>query len=237
MIPDWMRKSDCYVPPKDGGTFALKTIKSLGSVMSRLKVQHGHERKRAIPALIKFILVVALLILLSVSQNRLVIMLFAAVIQVYICTWQPKDILSVLKPSLAAALLALVLFIPAMIMNPSGISNNLRIVLKVFLSLEIVSIFNHTTQWNHITGALRKLHIPGIFIFTLDITLKYIVLLGTLITDILTALSFRSVGKNNKKYQSVGGVMGVTFIRGAEMSQEMYEAMRCRGFTDDYRGL
>jgi cobalt/nickel transport system permease protein len=28
--------------------------------------------------------------------------------------------------------------------------------------------------------------------------------------------------------------MGITFIRGAEMSQEMYEAMCCRGFTDDY---
>jgi cobalt/nickel transport system permease protein len=101
----------------------------------------------------------------------------------------------------------------------------------------MVSIFNHTTQWNHITGALRKLHIPGIFIFTLDMTLKYIVLLGTFTGDILTALRLRSVGKNNKKYQSVGGVMGITFIRGAEMSQEMYEAMRCRGFTDDYKGV
>jgi cobalt/nickel transport system permease protein len=101
----------------------------------------------------------------------------------------------------------------------------------------MVGFFNHTTQWNHITTALRKLHVPGIFIFTLDITLKYIVLLGKLIIDILTALKLRSVGKNNKKYQSIGGVMGVTFIRGTEMSREMYEAMRCRGFTDDYRGL
>jgi cobalt/nickel transport system permease protein len=101
----------------------------------------------------------------------------------------------------------------------------------------MVTIFNHTTQWNHITGALRKLHIPGIFLFTLDIALKYIVLLGTLIQDILTSLRLRSVGKNNKKYQSVGGVMGVTFLRGTEMSREMYESMRCRGFTDDYKGL
>jgi cobalt/nickel transport system permease protein len=124
-----------------------------------------------------------------------------------------------------------------MILHPAGIANNLTVVLKVFLSLEMVSIFNHTTQWNHITVALRKLHIPGIFIFTLDITLKYTVLLGTFITEVLTSLQLRSVGKNNKKYQSVGGVMGVTFIRGAEMSQQMYEAMRCRGFTDDYKGL
>jgi cobalt/nickel transport system permease protein len=176
-------------------------------------------------------------VILSVGQSSLMLLAFAAVLQVYLCTWPARDILNILKPSAAAAVLALVLFIPAMLGNPGGINNQLRIVGKVFLSLEMVTIFNHTTQWNHITEALRKLHIPGIFVFTLDITLKYIVLLGTLIRDLLTALGLRSVGKNNKKYQSVGGVMGVTFLRGTEMSREMYEAMRCRGFTDDYKGL
>jgi cobalt/nickel transport system permease protein len=101
----------------------------------------------------------------------------------------------------------------------------------------MVNIFNHTTQWNHITGALKKLHIPSVFIFTLDITLKFIALLGTFTGELLTSLRIRSVGRNDKRYNSVGGVMGVTFIRGVEMSGEMYEAMRCRGFTDDYKGL
>jgi cobalt/nickel transport system permease protein len=232
-----MKKADCYVPPKDGGTFAVKTIQSIGAGMSRLRVQQGHEKKYALPALFKFPVLVCALLCLSLTQNRLVILAFAAVLQAYLCTWPAKDIFHIIKASAAAAVLSFVLFLPAMAGNPEGISNNLRIVLKVFLSLEMVTIFNHTTQWNHITGALRKLHIPGIFIFTLDMTLKYIVLLGTLIQDILTALRLRSVGKNNKKYQSVGGVMGVTFLRGTEMSREMYEAMRCRGFTDDYKGL
>jgi cobalt/nickel transport system permease protein len=237
MIPDWMKKSDCYVPPKDGGTFAVKTIASLGGIMSRLKVQLGHEKKYALPALFKLAVLVCALLLLSLGQSRLILLAFAAVLQVYLCTWPAKDILNIVRTSAVAAVLAFVLFIPAMIGNPGGISNHLRVVGKVFLSLEMVTIFNHTTQWNHITVALRKLHIPGIFLFTIDIALKYIVLLGTLIQDILTSLRLRSVGKNNKKYQSVGGVMGVTFLRGTEMSREMYEAMRCRGFTDDYKGL
>ena len=87
------------------------------------------------------------------------------------------------------------------------------------------------------TGALRKFHIPGVVIFIIDITFRYIVLLGKLMEDLLTAVSLRSVGRNNKKYSSVGGVMGVTFLRGTEMNKEMYEAMQCRGFTDDYKGL
>jgi cobalt/nickel transport system permease protein len=232
-----MQKTDNYVPPKDGGTFAVKTIKSLGGVMSRLRVQQGHEKGHAIPAMVKFIALVVAIIVLSVTQNRLLILAYAAILQLYLCTWPGADILKIYKAAFAAALLALVLFIPAMLINPAGAGNNLVVVVKVFLCLEMVSIFNHTTQWNHITTALRKLHIPGIFIFTLDITLKYTVLLGGFISDVLTSLQLRSVGKNNKKYQSVGGVMGVTFIRGTEMSRDMYEAMRCRGFTDDYKGL
>jgi cobalt/nickel transport system permease protein len=187
--------------------------------------------------MVKFIALVVAIIVLSVTQNRLLILAYAAILQLYLCTWPGADILKIYKAAFAAALLALVLFIPAMLINPAGAGNNLVVVVKVFLCLEMVSIFNHTTQWNHITTALRKLHIPGIFIFTLDITLKYTVLLGSFISDVLTSLQLRSVGKNNKKYQSVGGVMGVTFIRGTEMSRDMYEAMRCRGFTDDYKGL
>jgi cobalt/nickel transport system permease protein len=237
MLPDWMKNTDDYVPPKDGGTFIVKTIESIGKIMSRLKIQQGHEKKRAIPALLKLFILVGAILVLSIVQGQMVLLFFAAVLQLYLCTWPARDIPQILKPSFVAAAIAFILFIPAMIINPAGINNNLYIVAKVFLSLEMVSFFNHTTQWNHITTALRKLHVPGIFIFTLDITLKYIVLLGKLIIDILTALRLRSVGKNNKKYQSIGGVMGVTFIRGTEMSREMYEAMRCRGFTDDYRGL
>ena len=161
-------------------------------------------------------------------------MAYAAILLLYLCTWPARDILNIMKAGCGASVLALIVLLPAMIVQPSGIRNELLIVIKVFLSISTLSIFNHTTQWNHITGALRKLHIPGIFIFTLDITLKYIVLLGNLITDLLTSLQLRSVGKNNKKYSSIGGVMGVTFVRGTEMNQQMYEAMQCRGFTDDY---
>ena len=161
-------------------------------------------------------------------------MAYAAILLLYLCTWPARDILNIMKAGCGASVLALIILIPAMVVQPSGIRNELLIVIKVFLSISTLSIFNHTTQWNHITGALRKLHIPGIFIFTLDITLKYIVLLGNLITELLTSLQLRSVGKNNKKYSSIGGVMGVTFVRGTEMNRQMYEAMQCRGFTDDY---
>ena len=222
MLPSWMERVDQYDPPKDGSKFAVKTIQTIGKAMSRIKVQKGHEKGRPLPALFKLLVTAGGILFLSITQNKLCIMAYAAILLLYLCTWPARDILNIMKAGCGASVLA------------SGIRNELLIVIKVFFSISTLSIFNHTTQWNHITGALRKLHIPGIFIFTLDITLKYIVLLGNLITELLTSLQLRSVGKNNKKYSSIGGVMGVTFVRGTEMNQQMYEAMQCRGFTDDY---
>ena len=236
-LPEWLKHSEDYTPVKTGGAFIEKSIASIGGVMTKIKLQNGHEKGRSLPALLKLFLAFGLIAFLSLTHEKMWILGVVSVIQLYLCMWPARDIATILKASLWATLLAFLLFLPPMIMNPSGICNDLQVILKVFTSLEIVSIFNHTTQWNHITGALRKLHIPGVFIFTLDITVKYIILLGNLIVDLLTAMRLRAVGKNRKEYQSIGGVMGVTFIRSTEMSREMYDAMRCRGFTDDYKGL
>lgn len=237
MLPSWMCEKENYEPPKDGGSFVIKTIKSIGAAMAKIQVQKGHEKGHALPALAKLIIMLALIILVSVSQNHLIIMAVAALLLLYLCSWPAIDIWHVISAGLFAGVLAFLLFIPAMVVAPEGIGNNIRVVAKVFMSVTFVSIFNHTTQWNHITAALKKLHIPGLFIFTLDITLKYIVVLGTMISDLLTSLQLRSVGKNDKKYTSIGGVLGVTFVRGIEANQQMYEAMVCRGFTDDYEGF
>ncbi len=237
MIPAWMKVQDPTAPPGSGGAFALRSLKTLGGVMARLRVQRGREGKRELPALVKLLLLLGMLILLAFARNRILLLAITALVLGRLCLLPAELILDVLKSALAAAVLALLLFLPAMLLRPAGRVNNLIVVGKVFLSVTMVNIFNRRTQWNHITHALRKLRVPGIFVFLLDLTLKYIVQLGTLLRDLLTALQLRTVGKCRREYRSVGGVLGVTFLRSTELSRETWEAMTCRGFTDDYKGL
>ena len=237
MIPEWMKKTEDYVPPADGGAFYYRTLKSLGGIMSRLRLESGREGRFSLPAGVRLLLMIALIILVSVTQNDLVIMAVGAVALVRLALMQAEDIGAVVKAVLVAVIMAAVIFAPAVIMDPARLWNSIRVVAKILISVTLVGIFNRTTQWNHLTAVLRKAHIPGTVIFIIDITFRYIVLLGNLMQDLLTAVSLRSIGRNDKKYNSVGGVMGVTFLRGTEMNKEMYEAMQCRGFTDDYEGL
>ena len=232
-----MKKIEDYVPPADGGAFYYRTLKSLGGIMSRLRLESGREGRFNLPAGVRLLLMIALIILVSVTQNDLVIMAVGAVALVRLALMQAEDISAVVKAVIVAVIMAAVIFAPAVIMDPARLWNSLRVVAKILISVTLVGIFNRTSQWNHLTAALRKAHVPGTVIFIIDITFRYIVLLGNLMQDLLTAVSLRSVGRNDKKYNSVGGVMGVTFLRGTEMNKEMYEAMQCRGFTDDYEGL
>lgn len=237
MIPEWMKKIEEYVPPADGGAFYYRTLKSLGGIMSRLRLESGREGRFSLPAGVRLLLMIALIILVSVTQNDLVIMAVGAVALVRLALMPAEDISAVVKAVLVAVIMAVVIFAPAGIMDPVRLWNSIRVVAKILISVTLVGIFNRTTQWNHLTTALRKARIPGTVIFIIDITFRYIVLLGNLMQDLLTAVSLRSIGRNDKKYNSIGGVMGVTFLRGTEMNKEMYEAMQCRGFTDDYEGL
>ena len=236
MIPGWMKQTEQYAPPKDGGAFALRTLRSLGGVLARLRVQRGRDGLN-IPPVLKLLLLLAGIVTLSLARKPLLLLGIAALVLGWVCMLPPRTVLNVLRPALGAAILALALFLPAMLLRPAGAGNNLILVGKVFLSVTMVSLFNQRTQWNRITGALRTLRVPGVFVFLLDLTLKYIVLLGGLIVDWLTARSLRAVGRDRHKYRSVGGVMGLTFLRASELSRETWEAMSCRGFTDDYKGL
>ena len=237
MLPEWMKKTEEYAPPRDGGAVYYKTLRSLGRVMSRLKAGGGKEGRYSLPAWLKLLIMLALIILVSATRNSTVIMAAGALVLMRLALLPAQDIGGIVKTALFAGALGAVLYAPAVIMNPAALGNGIRLVLKIMICVTAVGEFNRTTQWNHVTGAMRKFHVPGVVIFIIDITFRYIVLLGRLMENLLTAVSLRSVGKNDRKYASVGGVMGVTFLRGTEMNREMYEAMQCRGFTDDYKGL
>ncbi|HNX60785.1 MAG TPA: energy-coupling factor transporter transmembrane component T, partial [Spirochaetota bacterium] len=109
------------------------------------------------------------------------------------------------------------------------------ISVKVFMSVMSVKILSATTRWDSITRALRIAPVPDIFILVLDISLRYIVMLGELTLDMFIALKLRSIGRNRAKNRALGGVAGSIFLFSRAMAEDMYAAMTCRGFTGTYR--
>lgn len=235
-MPEWLLAESNYIPRTDKDTFINKSILSLLSLISRIRSQGGYKKELfdVSPAL-KVALTFALILFLSLSHN----FVFTIIVNVYLLLLlsmlQGEEIIKILKSGFIIAVFTFVILLPAAFRgNYYSIA---AITPKVFATVTAVNILSYSTRWNNITSALKVFFIPDLFILVLDITIKYILLLGEFSLNMLYSLKLRSVGKNNGKYTSLSGIAGTMFLKSKEMAEDMYAAMECRGFTGEYKAV
>jgi cobalt/nickel transport system permease protein len=134
--------------------------------------------------------------------------------------------------SLLFPIITLIALIPSMFYG--NIYNSMLIFQKLILSILLMNLLAHNTKWSEMSKALKLIFIPDIFIWIMDITLKYIVLLGEFSINLLYALRLRAIGITSNKYNSLTGIIGSLFFKSYKMSEEMFHAMECRGFIGEY---
>lgn len=139
----------------------------------------------------------------------------------------------VLKKALVAGAFAFVIFLPSALWG--NWSMVLLVTEKVLIAVALVALLSATTGWPAISRGLAAFRVPDLFILVLDITIRYIGLLGGLALEMLRALKLRSVGRNDGKTASLASIAGTTFLRSKEAAEEMYQAMECRCFSGTYR--
>lgn len=233
-MPEWLLKKDDYIPLKDKNAFINKSIFSILNIISRFRKQTEYKNKKVeINALMKFITTMLLILFLSLTKNFMFVILVNVGLLVIINFLSIDEIKYVIKMGFIVAIFTFIILLPSVFM---GYGNNiLMITLKVFASVSFVNILAVTTQWNELIAALKIFHVPDIFIFVMDITIKYIIVLGEFALNMVYSLKLRSVGKSSSKNASLAGVIGTMFLKSKEMSEEMYGAMECRGFTGEYK--
>jgi ABC-type cobalt transport system, permease component CbiQ and related transporters len=232
-MPEWLLKEEKYIPQIDKDTFINKSILSLLNLISRIKAQEVHkENKFNVNAVLKVAFTFVMIVLLSITKS----VAFVVIINIYLLlilgSMKAEVIIKVLKVSFIVALFTFIILLPAVFMG--NYYSIMMLTPKVFATVMAVNMLSYSTSFRQVTNALKFFFIPDIFIFVLDITLKYIVLLGEFTLNMLYALKCRSVGRNRSKYISISGIAGIMFIKSKEMAEDMYAAMECRGFTGEY---
>ncbi len=232
-MPEWLLQKENYRPQTDQDTFIHKSILSLLHILSRIRRQSSCAAASSpINPVLKVASVVFLILLLSLARNLAFVLTANVCLLLILSMLRGEDILAALKSAFAAFLFAFILLLPAAFFGNH--ESLVMITPKVFAAVLAVNILSRSTPWHGITGALKAFFIPDLFILVLDITIKYILLLGDFSLHMLYALKLRSVGKNQNKYASLSGIAGTMFLKSKEMSEEMYAAMECRGFTGEY---
>ena len=232
-LPQWLMKSENYIPQKDKDTFVDRSILSVFKVISRIKTQDyvSTSLPQVNTSLMVFFTFV-LLLLISITKSLVFIGIVGVYLLVVLSLMKADSLVKVLKMSLGVTLITLIIMLPAILWG--NYYSCIMITSKVLVTITAIGILSVNTRWNAITGALKRFYIPDIFIFILDITIKYMYLLGEFALHMLYALRLRSVGRNSSKYSSMAGIAGTVFLQSKEMAEDMYHAMECRGFTGEY---
>jgi len=232
-VPDWMTQQEPYTPPAGKDRFLDKSIRGFLSLLSRIRQQGQHEHDLLwVSPFFKLLGVVLWIVLVSASRSFTFVYAMLAFVAVLLALLPGTDIRRILKLAIPIPLLTYLILVPsALTGNRYAIT---MIPLKVLISLTAVGILSASTRWDHLISALRRLRIPSLLVFTFDIMVKYLIILGEHALTLLYALKLRSVGTNHKKYGSLAGVGGMLFLKSSELSKEMVFAMECRGFDGEY---
>lgn len=233
-LPDWLKKEENYTPAKDRDYFISRSFLRVAALLAR----YERSKNAPVPAgwlpspIAALLFLIILIFLCAASRQPYFLYTAAAMLLTLLAAQDGAVIRRLLLPAVTAAFFSLLILLPAIFFT----ANPFTVLLpcKTFLSVLSAGIFTHLYPWHKITAAISWLHVPQTIIFILDTALRYIYLLGRLSCDSLTALSLRSVGRNPHKSAAMAGVLGSLLLKSQEMSQEMYHAMQCRGFTGTY---
>ncbi len=232
-MPEWLIRDEKYIPDSDKDTFINKSILAMLNIISKIRSQNVYKREKfKVNVYFKVVFVLMLVILLSLSRSFTFVIIINIYLLLILSMMQAKEIVIILRLSAIMAGFTFIILLPSAFWG-SGYSI-VMITSKVFATITAVNILSHSTRWSSITSALKRFFVPDIFILVLDITIKYIDMLAEFSLNMLYALKLRSVGRNKRKYTSLSGIAGTLFIKSKEMSEDMYSAMECRGFTGEY---
>lgn len=232
---EWLFKEDSYTPNGDKNRFIDKSTLSLLSTLSVIKKMSNTPEgfMYNINPYLKFISTFIFVLILSLARNMTFILILDEIILIGVLILNKESVKRILSLSFLSIFFTGVILIPSILLGNAF--NSFLILLKVLGSVMCAGVLSFSTKWNDIIKSLKLVFVPDIFIFVLDITLRYIYILSEMSRDMMYALKLRSIGRNNKKYISISSIMGSLFIRSKMMGDEMLSAMECRGFTGDYK--
>ena len=233
-IPAWLCVRENYLPRKGNDGFINKTVVVLLGLIAVLRSQDciGQRHRVRKDALWRLLLTFVIIILLSLTREFVFVFIVLTVLLLRLCVMPLSDLRKVSALAVIAGCFSFIIMLPSTVFDNSYSITMLPA--KTVASVLAVGILARTTRWTELVHALGRVRVPGTLIFIVDITLKYLLLLGEFTLESTRALKLRSVGVNKGKYNSIASVTGNLFLRSRFLADEMYVAMVCRGYAGIY---
>jgi cobalt/nickel transport system permease protein len=124
-------------------------------------------------------------------------------------------------------------------MTRQGVSAALLLTGRVSTSMSFVLLLTLTTPWADLLKALRAVRVPQIYVQTLGMALRYLLLLSQIVQETHIAKKSRTIRlkKTRAEQRWIAGQVGTLFKRSMQLSVEVHRAMVARGYQGEVRIL
>jgi cobalt/nickel transport system permease protein len=118
-----------------------------------------------------------------------------------------------------------------------GIEAAVIFLLRVGACVSLAILLILSTRWADLLKSLRVLGVPNVFVVVLAMTYRYVFLLLHTANGMFLARKSRMVAATSGKEQRwwIVSAIGVLMNRSFRMSEDVFQAMQARGFTDEIR--
>ncbi|MFR3925658.1 MAG: hypothetical protein ACLTXI_10810, partial [Collinsella sp.] len=185
-LPSWLATEERYEPAGARHRVMQKNVLHLASLLERVRLGGGaHEggsmvdrALSCVSAPVRLVGMFVCVLCVCLTQSPLYLMLMAAIVLVLVAVRPARGLRATFVPALGATGLAVVLALPALLLGASATGAMLKIALKTFINVSLVLGVSWTLTWSRMSAALKMLHLPDEAIFTFDMALKHIEVLG-----------------------------------------------------------
>jgi cobalt/nickel transport system permease protein len=111
-----------------------------------------------------------------------------------------------------------------------GVVSFFTLILRALLCVAAILILVATTPFTSLTGQLRRMKVPEMFIVLFEMTYRYI---GSLIEEtsiMITAYQLRRNADKRIDMKHMGSFVGQLLIRSFDRAEHVYNAMKLRGY-------
>ena len=166
-------------------------------LLARLLKSEREQKEREYDAAGCLVLAISTVLLCALSGNAVFPVSVIAAELFRLSMRKPETIAHVLGNVLLATAAAAVFMLPAVFFGSPGSFG--IVTMKVFESVLVLTMLNEDVSWKNMTAAMRRFHMPGVFVLTLDMTVRFLYLLGSFSNSVLEAVTLRRVGDQNWK--------------------------------------
>ena len=117
---------------------------------------------------------------------------------------------------------------------PGGVVSMVTLMGKGTFCLMASFLLMATTRVDALCAALRRLHVPGTLLTLLLLTYRYVGVMTEEVAIMTDAYKLRAPGQKGAHYTAWGSFLGQLLLRSMDRAEELYAAMRLRGFHDHF---